>query len=172
VSNPVVVGFRLPRLANYLASPFVVLRRGTHRIEFSDLDRWGEDLALGINRRLTGEMTILAPHSRFESAPWPAGAIPDQIVQLEILRFEGVAPEAGASEMAGEAHLLATWEISRSRDNVLLSRGVTEVRTAGWKVGDFQALVGLLDAGISTLAEEILSELEAIEVLEQATTPP
>jgi uncharacterized lipoprotein YmbA len=168
----VAVGLRLPRLADYLASPFVVLRRGTHRIEFSDLDRWGEDLAEGINRRLAGQMALLAPNSRFDRAPWPVGAVPDQIVQLQILRFEGVAPEGPAIAQVGEAHLLASWEIFRSGDNVLLARGITEVRTPGWTVGDFGALVGMLDAGIGTLAEEILDEIEETLVLERATTPP
>jgi len=172
VSNPLVVGLRLPRLADYLASPFVVVRRGANRIEYSDLDRWGEDLARGINRRLAGQMAQLAPSSRFDTAPWPMGAVPDQIVQLQILRFEGVVPEGTGTGQTGEAHFHASWEVFRSGDNVLLTRGVTEVRTPGWMVGDFGALVGMLDVGIGTLAEEILTELEATLVRERAPPPP
>lgn len=170
-TDPLVVGVRLPQLADYLASPFVVMRRGANRIEFSSQDRWGEDLALGISRRLVGEMALLAPASRFDPVPWPPSTQMDRILQLQILRFEGVAP-AGEGAATGEAHLLASWEILNPVGNAVLARGSTEIRTPGWRQGDFAGLVALLDAGIGELAKEIVEGMESGPAPGGATPTP
>jgi uncharacterized lipoprotein YmbA len=161
------VGMRPPRLAEYLTSPFIVVRLGAHRIELSEFDRWGEDLARGINRTLTAHLAARSPGHRVESAPWPPGTQPEILIQVHVLRFEGVALEGSSpseSPLApvGEAHLLATWEILHSRDGSVLRSGTTEVRSSGWRVGDFDALVGLLDAGLAALAQDLTLGLEGL----------
>lgn len=160
-AEAVVIGLRQPRLAEYLASPFMVVRRGTHRVEFSEVDRWGEDLARGISRTLARRMAARLPDHRVESAPWPPGARPEYVIQLSILRFEGVAPDDSLAA-TGEAHLLATWEILGSSDGAILGSGTTEVWSRSWTVGDFDELVNLLDAGVDTLAEELVLRLERL----------
>jgi uncharacterized protein len=160
-ADAATVGLRPVQLAEYLAGPFIVVRRGTHRVGFSELDRWGEDLARGINRTLTAHIVSRSPAHRVESAPWSPGAQPEYLIQVHLLRFEGVAPDDPLSP-AGEAHLLATWEILRSRGSTVLARGTTEVRSSEWTVGDFDELVGLLDAGLATLAEDLVLELERV----------
>lgn len=153
------IGLRPPRLAEYLASPYIVVRRGVHRVGFSEFDRWGEDVAHGISRTLARHMAARAPSLRMETTPWPAAALPEYIIQTHLLHFEGVAPEEPLV-LKGEAHLLATWEISRRLDGTLLAGGTTEVRLADWTVGDFDALVGLLDAALDTLAAELVLGME------------
>lgn len=153
------IGLRPPRLADYLASPFIVVRRGVHRVGFSESDRWGEDVAHGIGRTVARHMAAREASLRMETTPWPATAIPDYIIQMHFLHFEGVAPEDPLVSK-GEAHLLATWEISRRQDGALLASGTTEVRSPEWTVGDFDALVGLLDAALDTLAAELVRGLE------------
>lgn len=162
-----VIGLRPPRLAEYLANPFIVVRHGTHRIGFSEFDRWGEDLARGINRTLNRYMAARSPAHRVESAPWPPGARPEFLVQVHFLRFEGVTPE-DPRVPTGEAHLLATWEILRSGDAAVLTRGTTEVRSDGWTIGDFDALVSLLDAALGTLAEDLGLGLERARAIADA----
>lgn len=163
-----VVGLRPPRLADYLASPFMVVRQGPHRVEFSEVDRWGEDLARGVSRTLALRMAARLPAHRVVSAPWPSGVRPEYVIQLRLLRFEGVAPD-DPLDAAGEAHLLATWEILGSSDGAVLGSGTTEVRSGGWTVGDFDGLVSLLDAGLDTLAEELAQRLERVSA--SADTP-
>lgn len=156
-----VIGLRPPRLAEYLASPFIVVRTGTHRVGFSELHRWGEDLARGINRTLAAHIVDRVPVHRVESAPWPPGAPPEYLIQVHVLRFEGVRPEDPLAP-EGQAHLRATWEILRSRDGSVLGSGTTEVRSTQWRVGDFDALVGLLDAGLAILADDLVLEMERV----------
>ncbi|MDT8341095.1 MAG: PqiC family protein [Longimicrobiales bacterium] len=153
------IGLRAPKLADYLATPSIVVRRGVHRIGFSEFDRWGEDLARGVSRSLAGHMTARLPAHRVEPAPWPPGARPELMIQVHLLRFEGVAPGDTLAGV-GEAHLVATWEILSSREGDKLVAGTTNVRSAGWMVGDFDGLVALLDAALATLAEDIILAME------------
>ncbi len=157
-STAPLIGLRLPRVADYLASPFIVVRHGVHQVEFSEYHRWGEDLGHAINRTVSGLLAELAPTHRIVTAPWPGGASPDRVIQLHILRFEGVKTEHEESP-TGEAHVLATWEILRPLDGSLLARGTVEVREDGWSVGDFDALVSLLDEGLRAVAEELAVHL-------------
>jgi uncharacterized lipoprotein YmbA len=160
-SAGVAIGLRPLELASYLETPFIVVRRGTHQIDFSESRRWGEDLEQGINRAVAGYMAAGAPFLSIESAPWPLRAQHDYLIQLHILRFEGLAPE-GQGASGGEAHMLATWEIIDSQDGAPLARGTTEYRQGGWTVGDYEGLVGLLDSGLRVLSEELVARLEAL----------
>jgi len=157
-----LIGLRPPRLADYLATPFIVVRRGSHQVEFSEYHRWGEDLGRAINRTVAVRLAALVPSHRVERAPWPSGTSPALLIQLQILRFEGVGPERSESG-EGEAHLLATWEILRPLDGAVLGRGTTEVREGGWSVGDFDGLVRLLDSGLATLAGDLALSLAGAE---------
>ncbi len=154
-SGAQVIGLRRPRVADYLATPFIVVRRGAHQIELSEFHRWAEDLDQAINRSVSGFLAELAPTHRVVTAPWPGGTRPDVVIQTHVLRFEGAAPEDPAST-AGEAHLLATWEVLRASDGSLLARGTTEVREESWVVGDFDGLMRHLEAGLARLAEDLL----------------
>jgi uncharacterized lipoprotein YmbA len=160
--NGQLIGLRPPRMADYLVTPFIVVRRGSHQVEFSEYHRWGEDLGRAINRTVAVRLAALAPSHRVERAPWPSGTSPALLIQLQILRFEGVGPERSESG-EGEAHLLATWEILRPLDGAVLGRGTTEVREGGWSVGDFDGLVRLLDSGLATLAGDLAVSLAGAE---------
>jgi uncharacterized lipoprotein YmbA len=165
------VGVRPARMADYLASPFIVVRRGAHQVEFTEHHRWGEDLGRAINRGVAGRLSAAAP-LRVEAAPWPAGTSPSRVIQLHILRFEGVAPQTGepssggegasGAPVSGEAHFQATWEVLHPLEGTVLARGTTEVRDAGWRVGDFHGLVRLLDASLEILARDLAQALEAL----------
>lgn len=154
------IGLRPPRLAEYLATPFIVVRRDVHQIGFSDFDRWGEGLVDGIGRTVARRMSAQGPSLRVETTPWPTTAQPEYVIEMDVLRFEGVAP-ADSLAVIGEAHILATWEITRRRDGALVASGTTEVREPGWTVGDFHGLVALLDAALDTLAAELVLGLGA-----------
>jgi uncharacterized lipoprotein YmbA len=161
VGDSVVIGLRPPLLAEYLATPFIVVRTGPNRVDFSEFDRWGEDLARAIHLSVASHMEAGAPGRRVEIAPWPSQMQPEYLIELQVLHFEGVVPATpGAS--VGEAHVQVTWEILRRQGEVVLLRGVTEVRESGWVVGDFDELVSLLDTGLGTLAEELTVGLESV----------
>jgi len=166
---PTLVGLRPPRMADYLANPYLVVRYGTHRIEFSEFHRWGEELGRGINGTLALLLGEEASGFRAVAAPWPTGAMPEYLVQLQVLRFEGVVPEdAGATGSGGRSperddplpangssHLRVAWEIIRPRDGATVARGTTDVLEDGWTPGDHAGLVRRLDAALVTLAGDL-----------------
>ena len=44
VSFDITIGVRRLKLASYLASPFMVVRRGPNQVDFAEFHRWGEPL--------------------------------------------------------------------------------------------------------------------------------
>ena len=161
------VGLRRLQVASYLGSPFIVVRRGDQEVTLSEFNRWGEPLAAGIGRAVAGYLKGAAPFVAVDVAPWPAGTEHDYLIELNILRFEGVAP-ADRSGSGGEVHILAEWQILRPGDRAVITRGTSEFRQGGWEVGDHAALVDLLNAGLRSLAEDLVTSLATVRDGESA----
>jgi len=157
------IGVRRLQLAAYLASPSVVVRRGARaqELSLSEFHRWGEPLGEGINRAVAGYLTAGGSFRVVDVAPWPPRAKHDYLIELHVLRFEGVAPQDTAAT-DGEAHVLATWAIVRPRDGEVLARGTTDYRKGGWRVGDYAGLVTLLDAGVYALSADLMRSLRSL----------
>lgn len=158
------VGLRPLQLAEYLETPLIVVRQGSHQIRFSEFHRWGGDLGAGVNRAVAGYLVSRAPFRGVDVVPWPPRTQHDYLIQLHLLRFEGLAPEDPAAS-EGEAHLLATWEIIGQQDGEVLARGTTDYRARGWTVGDYDGLVTLLDAGLRELSGDLVAGLEELVAL-------
>jgi uncharacterized protein len=162
----VTVGMRRLHLAPYLATAAIVVRRGPHEILTSDYHRWGEDLDGGINRAVARHLGDGAQFRAVDVAPWPARSRYDYLVQLHIVRFEGVVPAGppGAVDMGavGGVHVVSTWEIIRQHDETVLMRGGTEFREEGWRVGDYAALVALLERGVAQVASDLTAALGGV----------
>jgi uncharacterized protein len=170
-----VVGLRPPRMADYLATPYLVVRYGTHRVEFSEFHRWGEELGRGISGTLALLLTEEAPTIRAVAAPWPTGTLPEYLVQLQVLRFEGVASEdaeGATASLTGSSHLRASWEIIRPLDGTTVARGTTDVQEPGWTLGNHADLVRRLDAALGTLAGDLGEALARVIASEEAVAPP
>jgi len=149
----VTIGLRRLDLAPYLATQAIVVRHGA-QIVASDFHRWGEDPAAGITRAVAEYLVAAPAILAVDAAPWPVQVQHDYLVQLHVFRLEGVAPEE-ATATAGEAHVVASWEITRPGDGALLARGQSDRRQAGWRVGDYRALVTLLETGLKGLAGDL-----------------
>ncbi len=153
----VTVGIRRLELASYLASPLIVVRRGPNQVHFTEFHRWGEPLGAGVNR-VVARSLVARGFREASVAPWPSNARYDYLIQLDVVRFEGLGPdEPGATD--GGVHLLATWEILRQEDGVVLARGTTDYRRPGWTVGDYAGLVALLDEGLEVLSADLTASV-------------
>lgn len=156
-SSTLTIGVRRPKLASYLASPFMVVRRGPNQVDLAEFHRWGEPLEEGINRLVAGAL-VARGFSDVDVAPWPARARYDCVIQLDVVRFEGQAPE-DPDAVEGGVHVLATWEITSQLDGLLLAQGTTDYQRQGWHVGDYVGLVALLDEGLGVLADDLAAAL-------------
>jgi uncharacterized lipoprotein YmbA len=156
------IGIRRLQLATYLESPFIVIRRGDNEITFSEFNRWGERLDGGISQAVSRHLLARAPFRAVDVAPWAPRAEYDYLVQLQVLRFEGLAPEDPAATQ-GVVHVLAVWEIIRQTDGAVLARGTTDYREPGWAVDDYAGLVTSLDRGLAVLSGDLIGSIEALE---------
>ncbi len=153
------IGLRQVNLAEYLDSPLIVVRYNPHQIRFSEFNRWGENLDGGFNRAIALYLADRAPFEAVDVVPWAPRAHHDYLIQIHLLRFEGVVVEEA---LEGEAYMLANWEIIRQSDGAVLSRGITDYRQEGWTVGDYVDLVTRLDAGVGELSDDLIAGLEEI----------
>lgn len=164
----ITLGLRRLDLAAYLASPFIIVRRGTHQITSSEYHRWGEQLGHGTSRAVASHLAATEPIRAVNIAPWPVRTDHDYLLQLHVSRFEGVADSALAAA-TGAAHVAASWEILRPVDGAVLARGVTDFHRQGWRVGDYAALVTMLEEGLSGIAGDVAS---CVRRLAAAPQPP
>ena len=160
--NGLSIGLRKLNLAAYLESPRMVVREGPHEIRFAEFHRWGEDLPRGINRSVAGYLAAQAAVQRVDVVPWSRHVEHDYLVQLRVLRFEGVASNAAPSSTEGEVHLLITWEITDPADGRVLASGTSDYREEGWEVDRYDALAAMLDAGLEALSADLVTHLAAL----------
>lgn len=160
----VTVGVRRLQVAPYLHLSGLGVRRGPDEVTYAEFDRWGEPLADGIGRAVAGYLAAGPAVGRAELAPWAIRTRYDYLVQLHVLRFEGVAPVAAAGEVPppgalGEAQVVVAWELLRQADGEVLARGRTEHRERAWPIGDHAALAALLDRGVQALAADLAQRI-------------
>jgi uncharacterized lipoprotein YmbA len=160
------IGLRRMDIASYLAVPSIVIRRGVNEIITSEFHRWGEDLGEGINRVVAANLAGLAPVRAVDVAPWAVRARHDYFVQLHVSRFEG---EADSTATEGRSHVIASWDIIRPLDGMVLVRGVMDDRGGSFRVGDYAGLVTELDAALARLARAISTCLSRFP---NDSTPP
>jgi len=157
------IGVRRLQLAAYLETPFLLVRRGPNELTFSEFHRWAEGVSGGINRTVAAHLGARTAVRGVDVAPWPAGERYDYVIQLHVSRFEGTAA-ADPLALLGEVQMSARWEILRQADGAVLTRGVTEYRQDGWRVGDYATLVSLLDESLHELTGDLVSALVALGV--------
>lgn len=163
------VGLRQPRLAPYLDAVRIVTRRGPHRLSFAEFHRWGENLDRGISRTVARGLEARSGVHAVESTPWPKGATFDYIVELDVLRFEGVGPppdpdaDDDAPPPEGHSQMTVQWTVRSPEDDTVLVRENTRYRTEGWRVGNYEALVEHLGRGLNVLVDEVGTRLQALD---------
>lgn len=162
------VGLRTPRLASYLDATRIVTRRGAHQVQFSEFHRWGEELDRGIGRTVATRLAAQPEVQTVEVVPWSPGASFDYVVELHVLRFEGVGPppDPEADEDApppnGHAQVVVEWTVLRPGTDAVLARQTTRHRAATWPVGNYPALVARLGAGLDTLVKALAAQLSRL----------
>jgi uncharacterized lipoprotein YmbA len=146
------IGLRRLDLAPYLSTPAIVIRQGS-RIVTSGFRRWAEEPGAGVMRGVAASLRGAPTVRAVDVAPWSVRTPHDYLVQLHISRLEGVAEDSSARN--GDVHVLASWEIIRGHDGILVARGETDRRERGWLVNDYSDLVTKLDKGLAGLANDL-----------------
>jgi hypothetical protein len=163
------VGLRRPQLASYLDAARIVAREGPNTIRFAEAHRWGEDLDRAVNRVVALNLEAQPGVRAAEAAPWPEGFAHDHVVQLRILRFEGMGPpppgpEADEDAPVPEGHsiMVVRWTIFGSDGEQVRAQGITRHRQEGWRVTDYADLAARLDSSLVVLGDELGARLRTL----------
>jgi len=146
------IGLRRLDLAPYLSSTAIVTRRES-QIVTSGFRRWAEDPSAGIMRAVAASLRSSPTIQAVDVAPWPVPAPHDFLIQLHVSHLEGVVADAMVG--TGAVRVMASWEIIRARDGVLVARGESDRTDAGWTVGDYADLVARIDKQLTGLANDL-----------------
>jgi uncharacterized lipoprotein YmbA len=163
------LGLRKPRLADYLDTRALVTRRGTNEIHFPEFHRWGEELGPALNRVVALNLEAQPGIQSAEVVPWPRGTNFDYVVQLRVLRFEGVGPPPPGEDAdddapipEGHSQMLVGWSVLGPEGETVRARGQTRHRIDGWPVTDYGDLVSKLDTSLVVLAEDLHRRLRTL----------
>jgi uncharacterized lipoprotein YmbA len=169
-TSGLTVGLRRPQLASYLDATRIVTRHSQNSIRFSDFHRWGEDLDRALNRVVALNLERQPGIQSVETVPWPSGFRSDYVVQLRVLRFEGVGPEppgpdADDDEPLPEGHsqMAVRWTILGPDGETPKHRGLTRHREEDWPVTDYADLAAKLDTSLTVLSDDIGTRLRALD---------
>jgi uncharacterized lipoprotein YmbA len=153
MTNPIasapVVRLAPVELDPYLDTPYMVLRRQKYEVQFSDIHRWGEDLASNIRRALARDLLATGGVSDVVFAPSDHA---DYVVEIHVHRFEGVPPDI--------AHMSATWRLLRPSGRVL-HETLHDDRSRGWQFENYAHLAEKLDESLNGLAGVIVTSLKS-----------
>lgn len=163
------VGLRRPQLASYLDAARIVTRHSPNTIRFSEFHRWGEDLNRALNRVVARNLERQSGIQSTEPVPWPSGFRFDYVVQLDVLRFEGVGPEPPGPDAdddtplpEGHSQMVVSWKILGPDGETTRSQGLTRHREANWRVTDYADLAAKLDTSLAVLADDVGTRLRGL----------
>lgn len=164
------VGLRRARLASYLNASHIVTRHGPNEVQFSDFQRWGENLSEAINRVVALNLENQSGIRSVEPVPWRQGPSFDSVVRMHVLRFEGKGPRPPGPEAdddapvpEGHSQMVVRWTILGPNGETVRARGTTRHQQGGWPVTDYGALVTRLEASLEVLADDLGARLRALE---------
>jgi uncharacterized lipoprotein YmbA len=145
-TGPVVRIDRI-ELEPYLDTRFMVLRLQEYEVQFSDIHRWGEELADNIQRALARDLKATGAVSDVVTSSSDAA---DYVLRVHIHRFEGVPPDI--------AHLSATWKMTDQYGEVL-QEAFHDDRNRGWQFENYGHLAEKLDESLNAMAAAIAEKL-------------
>ncbi|MFY3742586.1 PqiC family protein [Anaeromyxobacter sp. Red801] len=139
-----VLGLGPVRLPAYLDRPELVTRGEGARVDVAGDERWAAPLETLFVAALAEDLRAAVPAREVVAWPWPAGAAPEWVASVEVLRFERAPDGAGVLE--------ARWTLRRGAE--VVERGVTRARERPRAAGT-AASVEALSAAVRALADEL-----------------
>lgn len=162
------IGLRKPRVAEYLNTPGIVTRQGPNELHFSEFHRWAENLGPLINRVVAQNLAAQPGVQLVEVVPWPRGTTFDYVVQLRILRFEGVGPPPPSPNadpepaQQGHSQMTVAWTVFGPEGDSVRTTGRTHQQLQGWPPADVSDLVSKLDSSLVVLTHDLHDKLHTL----------
>lgn len=163
------LGLRRVELASYLDDTRIVTRHGSNTVQFSDRRRWGEDLHRALNRVVALNLEATDHVQSVNAVPWPKNTAFDYVVQLRVLRFEGIGPRPPGPDAdddvpipRGHSQMVVRWTIVDPDGETTRAKGLTRHREDNWPVTDFADLAAKLDTSLVVLSNDLGDRLRTL----------
>jgi len=150
--DPVIIGIDSVKIPDYLDTPRIMTRSATHRIHFSEFNRWGGSLNRDIQRVVAENISRLLSIRPLVVMPENIQITPAYRICLDIHRFEGNMGEA--------VRLKAVWVFLETEpEKRILERGTAAI-VAPVSGMDYNALVSAHDKALAEMSKEIASAIK------------
>jgi uncharacterized lipoprotein YmbA len=148
-ATAVSIGVGPVRVAPFLARPPIATHGGGGKLQFADMQRWGEPLDQGI-QRVTLQNLALLTGAQPRNFPWRQSAAPDYAVRLDIFDLD--------READGSAVLEAVWQLEDMHARKLLhaQRERFTITVAG---SGYDALTDAYSELLAQLAQRIAAAM-------------
>jgi hypothetical protein len=147
------VGIGPVSFPGYLDRPQIVIRTGPNEISFSEFDRWAEPLKNNFMRVLKEDLAEILKTDSIFVYPWPAGAVFEFQVSVEVARFE--------AHPGDSAELDVQWTILRNHDGeVILSR--TSSYSVDLGGSDYKTIVAAQSRAVADFSREVAAAVTEV----------
>ena len=134
-------------LPQYLDRPELVWRVGSNEIRQSTFEYWAGSLEKQFTTVLTQNLQSLLAPSQIVQHPWYAGATPDVVVEVDVVRFELAEDRA--------AHLVARWRLRKGTTVARAEESKLDRAVAGETASTVDALSEVLGEFSRQIADAI-----------------
>ncbi|KAF0095796.1 MAG: hypothetical protein E1N59_572 [Puniceicoccaceae bacterium 5H] len=138
------------RLPEYLQGSKIAVHEKGFQMRYSDWNRWGEELDLGITRALAEHLNAALPDYQVDTGRRRYLHESTPVLEVEVERFEG--------SISGEVWVAARYIVIDEDKSEVLAQGHFRYESQ-WNGEDYQQLVATLSDGLRALASEIATKL-------------
>lgn len=131
--------------------PQLVIRRGDHRIEITELHRWAQPLRLEIAGAIANGLERRLPHARVALYNMQTVRDPDCRVQMDIERFDAILDDAVTMQ--------GWWTVRCNARPAKTARFMEQVPAHG----GFEAIAAAYARASSTIAVQIADAIAALQ---------
>ncbi|MDP8266415.1 MAG: PqiC family protein [Candidatus Aceula meridiana] len=149
-----VIGIGPVKIPEYQDRAKIVTRGKDQMLKFSEFDRWGESLSLGVTRLIRENLTAMFPRAKFILYPWNSAIEAKYQVVVEVIQLD--------SDLQKELFLIAQWQVIDVQNTKIMIIKRSEFRQPIIPQ-NYSGLAKTLSTVCASLSREIAESIVTIE---------
>jgi len=154
ILSNVLIGIGPVKIPEYQDRSQIVTQDKEKMLKFSEFDRWGEPLDLGVARLIREDLTALLPGAKFTLYPWNPSIPVKYRVVIEIVQLD--------SNLDKDLFLATQWQVIDAQNRKAMMVKRSEFRQPIIPQ-DYGGLVKTLSRACASLSSEIAEVLATLE---------
>jgi uncharacterized lipoprotein YmbA len=154
IASDVVIGVGPVKIPEYQDRPQIVTQDEEKMLKFSQFDRWGEPLDLGMMRLIGENLAVMLPEAKFTLYPWNSSVPVKYQVVVEIVQLD--------SNLDKDLFVVAQWLVIdvQNAKTMIIKRSEFRQSIAPQ---NYSGLVKTLSMACASLSSEIAESLAMLE---------